>query len=225
MLSYMYTRDYNDATEIGHTDEDEQIHLPPSKSLRSAGPLPKNYLDIQGTVNSAKATERSLGTIEFNVRVYIMADKYDMPILARMACEKFKDRAEEIWNEPEFAAVVGEIYNIETGSKEQLREVAVEVCKLHCLGIFAKKNKASQLLQLMRTVPEFGADLAGILAAECIESASGLRLLMNERRYRCDEPDCAKSFVVNHHRTVDAVAHCPYCGMVWSATSLAGMKV
>jgi hypothetical protein len=67
--------------------------------------------------------------LSFNVLVFFIADKYEIPALATLACNKFFLHATSDWRSASFCDAAEEIYETSTIVKQQLRDQVIRICK------------------------------------------------------------------------------------------------
>ncbi|KAH7371886.1 hypothetical protein BKA64DRAFT_689686 [Cadophora sp. MPI-SDFR-AT-0126] len=120
MMRYLYTGNYID--EAG----------------RSNGPI-TGMPESTAEAISPRADPDAMPTDEddtglpllFNVKVYIMADIYDLPGLKTLAKKKFEKAATICWNTPLFTAAAKKLWENTVSSDRMLRDVIVNICRNH----------------------------------------------------------------------------------------------
>ena len=75
-----------------------------------------------------------------NVRVYAIAEKYNIPLLKEVAKEKFVKWAENNWSHCDFPVVAGEVYESTPSSDIGLRDVVSRLCGEHIKELVGKKE-------------------------------------------------------------------------------------
>jgi hypothetical protein len=75
-----------------------------------------------------------------NVRVYAIAEKYNIPLLKEVAKEKFVKWAENHWSHCDFPVVAREVYESTPSSDIGLRDVVSRVCGEHVKELVGKKK-------------------------------------------------------------------------------------
>ncbi|KAK4958235.1 hypothetical protein LTR10_004661 [Elasticomyces elasticus] len=108
-----------------------------------------------------------LSPIVFNVHVLILADKYDMPGLARLAEMKYSTQAFNEWQEAAFADAVALVWAIDAKFADVVREVAIQVALLHA--------------------KEFDTDVVGAKFREAVGSVPALGLALWRRQIYAKE--------------------------------------
>ncbi|CAD6444460.1 6a6c280b-755d-4884-8bd3-fc363dc20355 [Sclerotinia trifoliorum] len=144
MIHYLYLRTYDDQVvsppealgshsqvEIG---KDEMPPSPPTLGSESE-PDPEPELDTWRTRANLswnnggivpEAIPVSLpSSLLLNAKVYIIADKYMIPALKSLACEKCSKSLEEHWNTPEFSATAELLWENTPSSDMLLRDSVV----------------------------------------------------------------------------------------------------
>ncbi|KAI5356832.1 putative BTB/POZ domain-containing protein [Septoria linicola] len=122
--------------------------------------------------------------IVFDVRVFIVADKYFVKPLCQLAAKKFEERCKSEWASADFAKALSELY--ENGADYELfKTIAVSTIKDHASQIFDAERGAefAPLNEVLRNT-ELGADVSQQLALG-VEPGTV---------YKC--PNCQKVFSV-----------------------------
>lgn len=113
----------------------------------------------------------------FNVRVYSIADKYDVPGLKSYAKRKFEKAVETCWDMDDFPHAITEIYSSTPAPDRGLRDLVIEVACKHIDALLEK--------QVFQDVLEEAVGFAaGVTQAMAKEADSALK------KYRC--PNCSK---------------------------------
>ncbi|KAK5740480.1 hypothetical protein LTR17_004517 [Elasticomyces elasticus] len=73
-----------------------------------------------------------ISPILFNLQVYVLADKYDIPYLGQIARAEFCQRVNEGWKDAAFAEVAALVFGDDAGAASQFRDVVVGVATEHC---------------------------------------------------------------------------------------------
>ena len=156
-------------------------------------------------------------SLKLHVLVFIMADKYNLPLLERKATNNFTARAANEWKSSAFADAVEEIYNQESGTKQLLRHQVIRICAANASAIFwlhPDKTAAcgEKLRDIAETKSSFGLELLTAISAPGRGASNQLKgSYSHERRYKC--PDCTDTFVAKSFTLIQGdVFHCPYCG-------------
>ncbi|KAK5726546.1 hypothetical protein LTR17_012669 [Elasticomyces elasticus] len=96
--------------------------------------------------------------IVFDVHVHILADKYDLPDLAKLATEKFEKRAQMEWKDETFAEAAELVYTVDAAVTAPLRETVLAVAIDHA-GDLTKDDIGARFQQAANTVPALGLSL------------------------------------------------------------------
>jgi hypothetical protein len=141
MVSYMYNYDYND----------EQHRKPEStQSIDSSNTGGMEEIIDQTAIDSEEGRipdlEEVQPTLVSSVRVYAIADKYDIPRLKDLARQKFCNWAEKNWACDDFAAIVKEIYESTPNHDQGLRDIVVQLIATHA-QILLEKDSVRQLIE------------------------------------------------------------------------------
>ncbi|KAK4901663.1 hypothetical protein LTR27_001435 [Elasticomyces elasticus] len=100
----------------------------------------------------------SISPILFNLQVYVLADKYDIPHLGRIAESKFCQRANEDWKDAAFAEAAALVFIEDAGAAAELRWLVVELATLHSLGL-SKDDVGTRFQEVVGSVPALGLAL------------------------------------------------------------------
>lgn len=181
-----------------------------------------------GDYNDGAWAANDTRPLKLHVLIYIMADKYDIPLLGRKAISNFTARAAQEWRARAFADAVEEIYDQDSGTKQLLRDEVIKVCAANASMILwpqPGKDAASgeKIRDIAQNKPCFGFELASaITAAGCGRTKqNGMKISPAEQRYQC--PKCTDSFVIiSAAEGPVTTIRCPYCGLrrnweVWDA--------
>lgn len=139
----------------------------------------------------------------FNIHVHTIADKYTLPGLSQLSLSKFTRRAESDWKSAAFATAISEVYNINSSTKSDLKDVVIEICHKHGAVIFSENSTNDGIVQTTRDVSCFGTDLL-------LRSQAAVAKQPKENRYWC--PDKQKSWAFD--RRPGLKYFCPYCQAV-----------
>ena len=132
MISYMYTFDYRD-----------ERHL--SESRRCNPPSCDDDHEAHGHQNMIDCEEDQPALLS-SVRVYAIADKYDIPPLKRLAKERFETWAEKNWAREDFSDIVREIFESTPTSDRGLRDIAIRIVALHA-DVLTKKYEFRPVIE------------------------------------------------------------------------------
>ena len=114
MITYLYRNDYDDG---GQDNVSQEVHLnKPSWCCTYCWPVPR-----------ADAGSRMM----LNVRVYSLADKYDIAEMKILAKSKFEALLKEAWSHIDFASVVEEIFDTTPKDHNELRQLVSRAAATH----------------------------------------------------------------------------------------------
>ncbi|KAK4961875.1 hypothetical protein LTR10_002368 [Elasticomyces elasticus] len=123
----------------------------------------------------------------FHVRVRIIADKYDLPRLTKLATIKFAAITKTAWSSPSFAKAAVLVFTDRTSISEELRESVISTVNTHAR--FLKLDSAGALfLDAMSPAPALAIALWYAQDPGVGAGASSTQ----EIRYLCPS-DCGKS--------------------------------
>ena len=120
MISYLYTYDYRD-----------EEHPRPSRD---------QHQDISG-----RAMEDQPALLS-SVRVYAIADKYDIQPLKELAKNRFETSAEKNWAHKDFSDTVKEIFESTPTSDRGLRDIAIRIVASHA-DVLIQKDEFRELIE------------------------------------------------------------------------------
>jgi hypothetical protein len=149
MISYVYTLDYRD-----------EEHQQPESG--SCDPMPCDETSDSGREEDQPAL---FGTT--SVRVYTIADKYDIPPLKELAKTKFQTWGEKNWARKEFSDIVKEIFESTPKSDRGLRDIATRIVALHADVLILK----DEFRRLIEEGGDFGLSTVRLL----LEEKAGLK--------------------------------------------------
>ncbi|TKA69594.1 hypothetical protein B0A55_09258 [Friedmanniomyces simplex] len=88
----------------------------------------------------------------FNVHVHIIADKYDIPELAKLAARKFADLADSEWQSPDFADAASLVFTTAAHALYKLRDIIIDVASKHAEAL-SKHEYGARFLAAASAVP------------------------------------------------------------------------
>lgn len=161
---------------------------------------------------SCMRPEGLFGPIQFNLKVFIAADKYDVPSLPEQAGAKFKIRMSELSSPEDFISTVRELYEDAFDITKDMRRFAIEAAVSHASSLFnrdskvdKKDKKADTFRKVIADIPAFGAEvMAGLLTKFDKREETFPRATA----YRCHF--CKININVSR-ACGSSVAYCPYC--------------
>jgi hypothetical protein len=147
MISYMYTFDYKDE-EYG----DSESTVPSTGSNDGTAETmdderqipPEAVADAQEDSASTRGEDHPAHFS--SVRVYALADKYDISPLKELARQKFCNWAENNWACEDFSAVAREVFESTPKDDRGLRDIIIQLVAKHA-DIFIQKDGLRQLIE------------------------------------------------------------------------------
>jgi speckle-type POZ protein len=109
----------------------------------------------------------------FDVKVYSIADKYDVMALKSQAKDKFEKVAKSCWNMGDFPPAISEVYSSTPATDRGLRDLVVEISCTHIDALLARQDFRNVLQETVG----FAADVTQLIAS-------------NFKEYKC--PNCTK---------------------------------
>ncbi|KAH0556868.1 hypothetical protein GP486_005347 [Trichoglossum hirsutum] len=120
MISYLYTLDYEDEEHV-----DEKVTDDPSVEDEAV------EATIEKPRKRSRLSEESRPALFSSVRVYAIAEKYDIPALKTLAKERFSKWARNNWSHKEFPILVKEVFESTPDTDRGLRDIASQLCATH----------------------------------------------------------------------------------------------
>ncbi|KAI9744176.1 MAG: hypothetical protein M1818_002328 [Claussenomyces sp. TS43310] len=156
MLSFLYKGDYD--------DERERHEGTPENSSPSKDGQEKEVADASGDEPAAsteedawtfgaphfgnrspeigrdRAADISPHALLINIKVYIIADMYDIPPLKDLASSKYAEIADGLWAEDAFTSSARLLYENTMASDHQLRDLVAQISQQHIVTLIEKKE-------------------------------------------------------------------------------------
>ncbi|KAJ8067098.1 hypothetical protein OCU04_004475 [Sclerotinia nivalis] len=182
MIHYLYLRTYDDQVTLAPkaSGSNSQLRvgkakLPPSPPTPESKPKPKPEpefeLDTWGGRGNLTWNNRVLAhtggrvpevtpvslpsSLLFNAKVYIIADKYMIPALKSLACEKCSKSLEEHWNTSEFSAAAELLWENTPSSDMLLRDSVVTAAASH-INVLLNRG---EFVEFMSTHGDFAVEV------------------------------------------------------------------
>ncbi|KAF1993612.1 hypothetical protein P154DRAFT_477289 [Amniculicola lignicola CBS 123094] len=130
--------------------------------------------------NASGSAENSPSPMVFNVKMYAVAEKYDIPALKSQSKHKFETTVETCWKMDDFSYAVAQIYNSTPSTDRGLRKVATEAACEHINELLPKQGFRDVLDETVG----FASDIAQLLA----KNLKGKQKQSEGRKYQC--PNC-----------------------------------
>jgi speckle-type POZ protein len=159
--------------------------------------------------DAGSSDHASASPMIFHVKVYSIADKYDVPMLKSQAREKFEKVAETCWNMDDFPHALTEIYSSTPRTDRGLRDLAVEIVCRQIKTLLEKQDFQTVLDETLG------------LAADVSRYMANGKALTQCRCYQC--PACGNRWeAVLSPRTT---YHCIHCGSSYPSWEELAMNV
>jgi hypothetical protein len=100
-------------------------------------------------------------TLLIHVRVYALADKYDICGLKKLAQQKFSSLVATEWDSPNFADAIVEVYDTTLDSDRGLRDLILQQIRVRPM-----LAKWTSIIEVMQEMPSFADDLVVIGLAD-----------------------------------------------------------
>jgi len=110
--------------------------------------------------DASGGAEGSASPMVFNVKVYSIADKYDVPALKSKARQKFETAVETCWNMDDFPDAVAEVYKSTLSVDRGLRNVVVNAACKHIGQLLSKQT----FRNVLEETAGFASDMVQLLA-------------------------------------------------------------
>ena len=120
MLEFLYTSDYDEATQTAITEKNGNIHT-----------------------NDMQSYADDYERIVYHVHLYAIADKYDIKDLKDLSKAKFQSSISGRWPIPFFPALVQGILNSTPPEDSGLREIITPICADHVTELLSKETAIS----------------------------------------------------------------------------------
>jgi speckle-type POZ protein len=97
----------------------------------------------------------------FHVKVYSIADKYDVVALKSQAKKKFEKAAKSCWNMEDFPLAISKVYSSTPATDRGLRGLVVEISCTHIDTLFVRQD----FRNLLEETVGFAADVTQLIAS------------------------------------------------------------
>jgi hypothetical protein len=141
--------------------------------------------------DSSGSEQGRTSPILFNIKVYQIGDKYDIPNLKEQAKEKFAVAIKTCWEMDDFPVAIASAYSTTISADRGLRDLLVSTCLEHINELLRNDD----FKQVLRKTLGFAADLV----QNQDHQASTIT-------YRC--PSCVKEWSLKSSLKVQ---YCPLC--------------
>ncbi|KAI9772591.1 MAG: hypothetical protein M1839_002443 [Geoglossum umbratile] len=133
MISYFYTLDYDDDVNTG----DEMVYTDNPYALDE---------DMLSTASS-DALPDSQPALFSTVRVYAIAEKYNIPELKVLSKDRFRSWAKDNWSHKDFPAIVWEVFKSTPASDQGLRDIVSWIFAKHVSELLEKNDRFFEGIQ------------------------------------------------------------------------------
>ena len=130
--------------------------------------------------DASSSDQASVSPMIFHVKVYSIAEKYDVPMLKSQAREKFEKTAKTCWNMDDFPHALTEVYSSTPRTDRGLRDLVIDIVCRHIKALLEKQDFQTVLDETVG----LAADVSRHLAHE--------EAFTQCRCYRC--PVCCKTW-------------------------------
>jgi hypothetical protein len=143
----MYTFDYKDE-QYRDPESDDCNSIPPDETMEIIIGESQSLLETAADAREDSTSDRvdDQPTLFSSVRVYAIADKYDIPHLKELARQRFCDWAEDNWACDDFTAIAREIFETTPSKDRGLRDVVIRLVVTHADN-FVQNDKSRQLIE------------------------------------------------------------------------------
>ncbi|KAI9778218.1 MAG: hypothetical protein M1839_008335, partial [Geoglossum umbratile] len=129
MISFLYTSGYLDTAHEVYVDDEIACGNTNSPHAIDGEIAPTTSTNSQPREQVAPFS---------NVRVYAIAEKYNIPDLKSHSMEKFRNWVKNGWPHEDFHAIIKEVFRSTPDSDRGLRDVVSRESKNHCLELLEK---------------------------------------------------------------------------------------
>ncbi|KAI6835664.1 hypothetical protein KC332_g4608 [Hortaea werneckii] len=153
-------------------------------------------------------------TVEYHVRMCVMADKYDIKPLKNMAIHAFNDKIES-----EVAIIeLSKAACIAWEATPATKEIRAAILEFGISNGLLSTRGTSKLSETMFAIPEFGLDYTKAVERRVKRYEEGALPASCENRYYCpgnSRDVCDATMILNLDRSLPRV-RCAYCGVEYS---------
>ncbi|KAF7189558.1 hypothetical protein HII31_09198 [Pseudocercospora fuligena] len=130
-----------------------------------------------------------VSAIVMDVKMFTIADKYNIKTLMDLAAEKFEVRCKEQWRKAGFADAIKEVYTAAPNHDDRLKRTIVDTVREHAVELFDNHGDVSgDFEHTARDVAEFGVDLSKSLATEGMRGMRTYKCPSNGEIFRMSTP-------------------------------------
>jgi hypothetical protein len=121
-----------------------------------------SHLELRYMVNflyNSDYAETESCPLETHIRMFALADQYEIPALGSLAVEKYHDSCVSSWSPEEFLMCIKDVYEATPDSIRPLRDMACTVVLKHLPQIFQDGNISMLYEKTLDETPGFAKDL------------------------------------------------------------------
>ena len=197
-----------------------------------------NYMyQLDYSDSSDELLTKGISPIRFNVLVYAMAEKFQIPPLKKLAAQKFEKLIGTQWDRDTFPAIIRAVYESTPRGDRGLRDVVVKTVAAHTAQLLSvptppveqtpetrkKTPQSSPQLQsvsafppaknafvsIIEQVPSFGVDLVLVMSRSISSNntSTSSTTTQDGAKFKC--PKCKKHWC-GEVPTITS-SHCPHC--------------
>lgn len=230
MISFMYNLDYKDeqntdpqpaSPETGQHVDDEAGKIIDTITLTDEEDVHEPLANIHKYGIPGRGDSQP--ALFSSVRVYAIADKYDIPPLKDLARQRFGDWAETNWDCVEFPAMVKEVFESTPSTDRGLREVVFELVTNH-VDVLLKKEYFRSVTEgigelglgvLLQLVEKHSEEKLDVL--DHIEELETRASLLKVRLLDCERNLAEKSReLATTTSRINELYKCRHCGQSFS---------
>ena len=151
MISFMYTGDYDsEKNDIPHTPTEKQpAKLEQSQATSSEQPKDDN---VKAPTTTADGDPTQEFSVYGDTRVYILADKYDISLLKRLARRRVQGYFEANWDLENFPKTLREIFESVPSHCYHFKKLISEIITSHCGALIV----SPEIWRVIRDSDSFG---------------------------------------------------------------------
>jgi hypothetical protein len=154
MLSYLYTLEYSDGVNRDTQDDGTSQREEPLGSHTGNGTAEIPDLTEADRETGGSLDQQELGLLA-NMRVYALADKYEIHELKEFAKSRFSKQVWDNWSGVEFLEILGEVFDSAPSSDPGLRDVVTQVCLKNMKSLIVDERFRS----IIADIPFLGTNL------------------------------------------------------------------
>jgi hypothetical protein len=186
MISYLYTLDY-----------DDEIHITEITAGNTASPDTLGGETVPTTSTNSQPEEKP--SLCSAVRMYEIAEKYDLPDLKKFSSSRFKTWVElGGWSHKDFPAIIRDIFESTPDGDNGLRDTVCREFKIHSSELL---ERGDEFLGEIKDISEFWFGVAQLalfdierLDGDLLHLHSAEQAIENAKECRCICSACRRGF-------------------------------